>query len=100
MRRLNVGPRIDAVADQPPSLPDCIVSPYGLGMSRRPLNFLIGFVGGALLSLLWNALPIIRAGASRSIPGIWLDIAIQAVIIGLLFGAVALWLGEWRKTKN
>jgi len=69
-------------------------------MSRRPLNFLIGFVGGALLSLLWNALPIIRAGAAPSITGIWLDIAIQAVIIGLLFGAVALWLGEWRKTKN
>jgi hypothetical protein len=69
-------------------------------MSRRPLNFLIGFVGGALLSLLWNALPIIRAGAAPSIPGIWLDIAIQAVIIGLLLGAVALWLGEWRKRKN
>ena len=69
-------------------------------MSRRPLNFLIGFVGGALLSLLWNALPIIRAGASPSIPGIWLDIAIQAVIIGLLLGVVALWLGEWRKRKN
>jgi hypothetical protein len=69
-------------------------------MSRRPLNFLIGFVGGALLSLLWNALPIIRAGAAPSIPGIWLDIAIQAVIIGLLLGAVALWLGEWRKRMN
>ena len=69
-------------------------------MSRRPLNFLMGFVGGALLSLLWHALPIIRAGASPSIPGIWLDIAIQAVIIGLLLGVVALWLGERRKRKN
>jgi hypothetical protein len=69
-------------------------------MSRKPLDFLIGFVVGAVLSLLWNALPIIRAGASPSIPGIWLDIAIQAVIIGLLLGAVALWLGEWRKRKN
>ena len=77
-----------------------MVSPYLLGMSRKPLNFLIGFVVGAVLSLLWNVSPIIRAGAAPSIPGIWLDIAIQAVIIGLLLGAVALWLGEWRKRKN
>ena len=69
-------------------------------MSRRPLNFLIGFVVGAVLSALWTISPIIRAGAAPSIPGIWLDIAIQAVIIGLLFGAVALWFGEWRKRKN
>jgi hypothetical protein len=69
-------------------------------MSRKPLNFLIGFVVGALMSALWNALPIIRAGAAPSIPGIWVDITIQAVVIGLLLGAVALWFGEWRKKKN
>jgi hypothetical protein len=66
-------------------------------MPRRPLNFLIGFVVGAVLSLLWNVSPIIRAGAAPSIPGIWLDIAIQAVIIGLVLGAVALWFGGRRK---
>jgi hypothetical protein len=66
-------------------------------MPRRPLNFLIGFVVGAVLSLLWNVSPIIRAGAAPSIPGLWLDIAVQAVIIGLLLGAVALWFGGRRK---
>jgi hypothetical protein len=66
-------------------------------MPRRPLNFLIGFVVGAVLSLLWNVSPIMRAGAAPSIPGLWLDIAVQAVIIGLLLGAVALWFGGRRK---
>jgi hypothetical protein len=66
-------------------------------MSRKPLNFLVGFVVGAVLSLLWNVSPIIRAGAAPSIPGIWLDIAVQTVIVGLLFGAVALWLAQRRK---
>ena len=66
-------------------------------MSRKPLNFLIGFVVGAVLSLLWNVSPIMRAGAAPSIPGIWLDIAVQAVIIGLLLGVIALWLGGRRR---
>jgi hypothetical protein len=69
-------------------------------MSRKPLCFLMGFVVGALLSLLWNVSPIIRAGAAPSIPGIWLDIAVQAVIIGLLLGVVALWFGARRTRKD
>ena len=69
-------------------------------MSRKPLNFLMGFVVGALLSLLWNVSPIIRAGTAPSIPGIWLDIAVQAVIIGLLLGAVAVWFGARRTKKD
>jgi hypothetical protein len=66
-------------------------------MSSKPLYFLIGFVVGAVLSLLWNVSPIMRAGAAPSIPGLWVDIAVQALIIGLLFGVVALWLGGRRK---
>ena len=69
-------------------------------MSRKPLYFLMGFVVGALLSLLWNVSPILRAGAAPSIPGIWLDIAVQAVIIGLLLGAVAVWFGARRTKKD
>jgi hypothetical protein len=69
-------------------------------MSRKPLYFLIGFIVGAVVSLLWNVAPIIGAGAAPSIPGIWLDIAIQAVIIGLLLGLVAMWFGTWRENRN
>jgi hypothetical protein len=69
-------------------------------MSRKPVFFLIGFFVGAVVSLLWNAMPIIRAGATPSIPGIWLDIVVQAVIIGLLLGLVAMWLGTWRRNRN
>ena len=73
---------------------------YSPGMSRKPVLFLIGFIVGAVVSLLWNAMPIIRGGAAPSIPGIWLDIVVQAVIIGLLLGLVAMWLGTWRKNRN
>jgi hypothetical protein len=69
-------------------------------MSRKPVCFLIGFFVGAVVSLLWNAMPIIRAGATPSIPGVWLDIVVQAVIIGLLLGLVAMWLGTWRRNRN
>jgi hypothetical protein len=69
-------------------------------MSRKPVFFLIGFFVGAVVSLLWNAMPIIRAGATPSIPGIWLDIVVQAVIIGLLLGLVAMWLGTRRRNRN
>ena len=69
-------------------------------MSRKPVYFLMGFVVGAVVSLLWNAMPIIRAGAAPSIPGIWLDIAVQAVIIGLLLGLVVMWFGTWRRNRN
>ena len=69
-------------------------------MSRKPVFFLMGFLVGAVVSLLWNAMPIIRAGAAPSIPGIWLDIAVQAVIVGLLLGLVAMWLGTWRRNRN
>jgi hypothetical protein len=69
-------------------------------MSRKPVFFLIGFFVGAVVSLLWNAMPIIRAGTAPSIPGIWLDIVVQAVIIGLLLGLVAMWLGTWRRNRN
>ena len=69
-------------------------------MSRKPVFFLIGFFVGAVVSLLWNAMPIIRAGVAPSIPGIWLDIVVQAVIIGLLLGLVAMWLGTWRRNRN
>jgi hypothetical protein len=75
----------------------CLYSP---GMSRKPVYFLIGFIVGAVVSLLWNAMPILRAGAAPSIPGIWLDIAVQAVIIGLLLGLVAMLLGTWRRNRN
>jgi hypothetical protein len=73
---------------------------YSAGMSRKPVYFLIGFVVGAVVSLLWNAMPIIRAGVAPSIPGIWLDIAVQATIIGLLFGFVVMWFGTWRRSRN
>jgi hypothetical protein len=73
---------------------------YSPGMSRKPVFFLIGFIVGAVVSLLWNAMPIIRAGAAPSIPGIWLDIVVQAVIIGLLLGLVSMWLGTWRGNRN
>jgi hypothetical protein len=73
---------------------------YSRGMSRRPVHFLIGFIVGALVSLLWNTFPIMRAGASPPIPGIWLDIAVQALIIGLLLGLVAMWLGTWRRSRT
>ena len=69
-------------------------------MSRNPVYFLMGFIVGAVVSLLWNAMPIIRAGAAPSIPGIWLDIAVQAVIIGLLLGLVVMWFGTWRRNRN
>ena len=69
-------------------------------MSRKPVFFLIGFFVGAVVSLLWTAMPIIRAGAAPSIPGIWLDIVVQAVIIGLLLGLVAMWFGTWRRNRN
>ena len=69
-------------------------------MSRKPVFFLMGFFVGAVASLLWNAMPIIRAGTAPSIPGIWLDIVVQAVIIGLLLGLVAMWLGTWRRNRN
>jgi hypothetical protein len=45
-------------------------------------------------------MPIIRAGAAPSIPGIWLDIVVQAVIIGLLLGLIAMWFGTWRRNRN
>jgi hypothetical protein len=73
---------------------------YSPGMSRKPVLFLIGFIVGAVVSLLWNAMPIIRGGAAPSIPGIWLDIVVQAVIIGLLLGLVAMWFGTWRRNRN
>jgi hypothetical protein len=69
-------------------------------MSSKPVYFLIGFIVGAVVSLLWNAMPIIRAGTAPSIPGIWLDIVVQAVIIGLLLGLVAMWFGTWRRNRN
>ena len=69
-------------------------------MSRKPVFFLIGFFVGAVVSLIWNTMPIIRAGATPSIPGVWLDIVVQAVIIGLLLGLVAMWLGTWRRNRN
>ena len=69
-------------------------------MSRKPVYFLIGFIVGAVVSLLWNAMPIIWAGAAPSIPGIWLDIVVQAVIIGLLLGLIAMWFGTWRTNRN
>jgi hypothetical protein len=69
-------------------------------MSSKPVYFLIGFIVGAVVSLLWNAMPIIRARTAPSIPGIWLDIVVQAVIIGLLLGLVAMWLGTWRRNRN
>jgi hypothetical protein len=73
---------------------------YGTGMSRKPVYFLMGFIVGAVVSLLWNAMPIVRAGAAPSIPGIWLDIAVQAVIIGLLLGLIVMWFGTWRRNRN
>jgi hypothetical protein len=73
---------------------------YSPGMSRKPVLFLIGFIVGAVVSLLWNAMPIIRGGVAPSIPGIWLDIVVQAVIIGLLLGLVAMWFGTWRRNRN
>lgn len=69
-------------------------------MSHKPVYFIMGFVVGAVVSLLWSAMPIIRAGAAPSIPGIWLDIAVQAVIIGLLLGLVVMWFGTWRRNRN
>jgi multisubunit Na+/H+ antiporter MnhE subunit len=69
-------------------------------MSRKPVYFLMGFIVGAVVSLLWNAMPIVRAGAAPSIPGIWLDIAVQAVIIGLLLGLIVMWFGTWRRNRN
>lgn len=73
---------------------------YSRGMSRRPAYFLIGFIVGAVVSLLWNSIPIMRAGAPPAIPGIWLDIAVQALIIGLLLGLIAMWLGTWRRNRT
>jgi len=73
---------------------------YRGGMSRKPVYFLIGFIVGAVVSLLWNAMPIIRAGAAPAIPGIWLDIAVQAVIIGLLLGLVVMWFGARRRNRD
>ena len=73
---------------------------YSSRMSRKLVYFLMGFVVGAVVSLLWNTMPIIRAGAAPSIPGIWRDIAVQAVIVGLLLGLVAMWLSTWRKNRN
>jgi hypothetical protein len=73
---------------------------YSRGMSRKPMYFLIGFIVGAVVSLLWNAMPIIGARAAPSIPGIWLDIVVQAVIIGLLLGLVAMWFGTRRRNRN
>jgi hypothetical protein len=73
---------------------------YSPGMSRKQAYFLLGFTVGAVVSLLWNAMPIIRAGVAPSIPGIWLDIALQAVIIGLLLGLVAMWFGTRRRNRN
>jgi hypothetical protein len=69
-------------------------------MSGKPLYFLIGFIIGAIVSLLWNVAPIIGAGAAPAIPGIWLDIVIQAVIIGLVLGLVAMWFGTWRGGRS
>jgi hypothetical protein len=73
---------------------------YSTGMSRKPMYFLMGFIVGAVVSLLWNAMPIIRAGAAPPIPGIWLDIAVQAVIIGLLLGLVVMWFATRRRNRN
>lgn len=73
---------------------------YTPGMSRKLVYFLIGFIVGAVVSLLWNAMPIIQAGAAPSIPGIWFDIAVQAVVIGLLLGLVVMWFGTWRRNRN
>jgi hypothetical protein len=75
----------------------CLYSP---GMPPKLAYFLMGFVVGAVVSFLWNAMPIIRAGAAPSIPGIWLDIAVQAVIIGLLLGLVVMWFATWRRKRN
>ena len=77
--------------------PACFYSP---GMSRRAVYFLIGFIVGAVVSLLWNTMPIMRAGAAPFIPGIWLDIAVQAVIIGLLLGLVVMLLGAGRRNRS
>jgi membrane associated rhomboid family serine protease len=73
---------------------------YSPRMSRKPVYFLAGFIVGAVVSLLWNAMPTIRAGATPPIPGIWLDIAAQAAIIGLLLGLVAIWFSTWRRNRN
>jgi hypothetical protein len=69
-------------------------------MSRKPLYFLVGFIVGAVVSLLWNTMPVIRARGAPSIPGIWLDIVVQALIIGLLLGLVTMWLGTWRRNRS
>jgi hypothetical protein len=36
-------------------------------MSRKPVLFLIGFFVGAVVSLLWNAMPIIRAAKAMPV---------------------------------
>jgi hypothetical protein len=82
-------------------LPGCGANlPLQSDMGRRVVYFLIGFVVGAAVSLLWNAMPIIRAGGAPPIPGIWFDIAVQAFIIGLLLGLIVMWLGAWRRNRN
>ncbi len=66
-------------------------------MSSKARYFLAGFGIGSVLSLLWNVTPIIRAGSAPSIPGVWADIAVQAVVVGMLTGLVALLYASLRR---
>jgi hypothetical protein len=58
------------------------------------------FLTGYDMDHLVTYLRLLDADAEGADPGIWLDIVVQAVIIGLLLGLVAMWLSTWRSNRN
>jgi membrane associated rhomboid family serine protease len=70
-------------------------------MRRKSLNFFIGFVIGVAVVVVVNVLPIIQGGKLRPpYEGAWFDVAVQAVIIGVLIGLIAVWFSERGKKAD
>jgi membrane associated rhomboid family serine protease len=63
-------------------------------MTRKRLNFLNGFAVGVAIIAFVNGMAIVQGEKSISDLGAWIDLAVQAAIIGAIIGVVAAWFGE------
>ena len=68
-------------------------------MNRKRLNFLKGFAVGVALIALSKAGGIVQGGPLLADPGLWIDWAVQALIVGVIAGVIGAWIGERRRKQ-